>query len=47
MAYIGKQPTPVPLTSEDIADGIITNTDIAADAAIAQTKLATLSITDS
>lgn len=47
MAYIGKQPTPVPLTSEDIADGTITNTDIAADAAIAQTKLATLSITDS
>jgi len=44
MAYIGKQPTPVPLTSEDIADGIITNTDIAADAAIAQTKLAALSI---
>jgi hypothetical protein len=42
MAYIGKQPTPVPLTSEDIADGTITNTDIAADAAIAQAKISNL-----
>jgi len=42
MAYIGKQPTPVPLTSEDIADGIITNTDIATNAAIAQAKISNL-----
>ena len=47
MAYIGNQPANAPLTSADITDGIITNTDIAADAAIAQTKLATLSISDS
>ena len=29
MAYIGKTPTPVPLTSADITDGIITTADIA------------------
>lgn len=44
MAYIGRPPANAALTSADIADGIITNTDIAADAAIEQTKLATLSI---
>ena len=47
MAYIGRQPTAAPLTSADITDGIIVNADIAAGAAIEQTKLATLSITDS
>lgn len=47
MAYIGRQPAAAPLTSADITDGIITNADVAADAAIAQSKLATLSITDS
>lgn len=44
MAYIGRPPANAALTSADIADGIITNTDIAADAAIEQTKLATLTI---
>jgi len=47
MAYIGRQPAAAPLTSADITNGIIVNDDIAADAAIAQTKLATLSISDS
>jgi hypothetical protein len=47
MAYIGRQPTAAPLTSADITDGTILNADIAAGAAIEQTKLATLSITDS
>jgi len=35
MSYIGKTPTSVPLTSSDIADGIITTTKIADDAATA------------
>ena len=35
MAYIGKTPTPIPLTSSDITDGIITTTKIADDAATA------------
>jgi len=49
MSYIGKSPTPVPLTSEDITDGIIstadlddgavTNLKVAADAAIAASKI--------
>jgi hypothetical protein len=39
MAYIGKNPTPVPLTSSDITDGIITTTKIADDA-ISAAKLA-------
>jgi hypothetical protein len=47
MAYIGRQPAAAPLTSADITNGIIVNDDIAAGAAIEQTKLATLSITDS
>ena len=29
MPYIGKQPTKIPLTSDDIADGAISNADIA------------------
>ena len=33
MSYIGKTPTPAPLTSSDITDGIITTTKIANDAA--------------
>jgi hypothetical protein len=39
MAYIGKNPTSVPLTSSDITDGIITTTKIADDA-ISAAKLA-------
>ena len=35
MSYIGKTPTPTPLTSSDITDGIITTTKIADDAATA------------
>ena len=35
MAYIGKNPTAVPLTSSDIEDGIITTAKIADDAATA------------
>lgn len=40
MGYIGTKPSAVPLTSADITDGIITNADINASAAIALTKLA-------
>jgi hypothetical protein len=40
MPFIGNQPAKVPLTSADITDGIITNADISATAAIALTKLA-------
>jgi hypothetical protein len=47
MAYIGRIPAAAPLTSADITNGIIVNDDIAAGAAIEQTKLATLSITNS
>ena len=32
MGFIGKQPTPVPLTSSDITDGIVTTAKIADDA---------------
>jgi len=42
MSYIGKQPTPVPLSSADIEDGTIANADIAADAAIAASKISGL-----
>ena len=38
MAYIGKQPTAVPLTSSDITDGIVTTAKIADDA-VDNTKL--------
>ena len=51
MAFIGKQPTPVPLTANDIADGIIstakladtsvTNAKLNADLISAETELAT------
>jgi hypothetical protein len=40
MPFIGNTPAAVPLTSADIADGIIVNADINASAAIALTKLA-------
>ena len=42
MAYIGRQPTAAPLTSADITNGIIVNDDIAAGAAIEQTKISNL-----
>lgn len=38
MGFIGKQPTPVPLTSSDITDGIISTAKIADDA-VGNTKL--------
>ena len=38
MAYIGKTPTPVPLTSSDVTDGIISTAKIA-DTAITNAKL--------
>ena len=38
MGFIGKQPTPVPLTSSDITDGIISTAKIADDA-VENTKL--------
>ena len=38
MGFIGKQPTPVPLTSSDITDGIVTTAKIADDA-VGNTKL--------
>ena len=44
MAYIGKAPTPVPLTSLDIADGSVATADLA-DGAVTAAKIdATLSI---
>ena len=46
MAYIGRQPAAAPLTSADITNGIIVNDDIAANAAITQSKL-NLAITNS
>ena len=39
MPYIGNQPAPQNVTSQNIVDGTITNADIAADAAIAISKL--------
>ena len=40
MAYIGKTPTPVPLTSSDIVNGIITGEKLNADVISSQTALA-------
>jgi len=40
MSYIGKFPTAVPLTSSDVADGIITNAKLAQDIISAETELA-------
>ena len=39
MAYIGKVPTAAPLTSSDVADGIITNAKLAQDIISADTAL--------
>ena len=39
MSYVGRKPAEAPLTSADITDGIITNADVASDAAIAASKL--------
>jgi len=39
MAYIGKTPTAAPLTSSDVADGIITNAKLAQDIISADTAL--------
>ena len=39
MAYIGKTPTVAPLTSSDVADGIITNANLAQDIISAETAL--------
>ena len=41
MAFIGKKPTPAPLTSSDITDGIISNAKLAQDLISAETELAT------
>ena len=40
MAFIGKKPTNAPLTSSDVADGIITNAKLAQDIISADTALA-------
>tara|TARA_R110001606_G_scaffold109737_1_gene235538 strand:+ start:38 stop:652 length:615 start_codon:yes stop_codon:yes gene_type:complete len=40
LAYIGKTPTPVPLTSSDIVNGIITGEKLNADVISSQTALA-------
>ena len=39
MAFIGKKPTDAPLTSSDVADGIITNAKLAQDIISADTAL--------
>ena len=41
MAYIGKTPTPAPLTSFDITNGIVTGEKLNADVISSQTELAT------
>ena len=41
MAYIGKTPTPAPLTSSDITNGIVTGEKLNADVISSQTELAT------
>lgn len=46
MGYVGYKPASVPLTSADITDGIITNADINASAAIALSKLSTTGTAD-
>lgn len=40
MGYIGKKPTPVPLTASDVTDGIISNAKLAQDIISAETALA-------
>ena len=44
MGYVGLQPASKALTAADITDGIIANADIASDAAIAISKLATITL---
>tara|TARA_A100001015_G_scaffold311492_1_gene414850 strand:- start:47 stop:763 length:717 start_codon:yes stop_codon:yes gene_type:complete len=39
MGYIGKKPTPVPLTASDVTDGIISNAKLAQDVISAETAL--------
>ena len=41
MPYIGKTPTAVPLTANDITDGIVSNSKLAQDIISAETELAT------
>jgi hypothetical protein len=41
LAYIGKTPTPAPLTSSDITNGIVTGEKLNADVISSQTELAT------
>ncbi len=41
MSYIGKKPTPAPLTSSDITNGIVTGEKLNADVISSQTELAT------
>ena len=41
MSYIGKTPTPAPLTSSDITNGIVTGEKLNADVISSQTALAT------
>lgn len=38
MSYLGKEPSPVPLTSDDIADGVISTADLA-DGAVTNAKV--------
>ena len=45
MAYIGKTPTPAPLTSSDITDGII-STDKLADTSVTTAKLGDTAVTN-
>ena len=40
MPFIGKKPTAAPLTSSDVADGIITNAKLAQDIISGDTALA-------
>ena len=40
MGFIGKKPTAAPLTSSDVADGIITNAKLAQDIISGDTALA-------
>ena len=41
MGYVGKKPTPAPLTASDVTDGIISNAKLAQDVISAETELAT------
>jgi hypothetical protein len=41
MSYIGKEPTPVPLTTSDLADGIVTSAKLASSLALTTPDLGT------